>query len=144
MLLFSGTIGIALLTLFLRYLVLLMGVALFPIGIFFYLTPKFENWGKIIFNFLGIMLGIQILDTIALIATQLALTQLAGNAGAGFILPLGFLIIAFLNLAVILYAIIHSALSIVTQAPIINMAVSALTGNIAGLLGSAKQTGANA
>jgi hypothetical protein len=85
-----------------------------------------------------------LIDIIVLIATQQALIQLAGNAGNGFVLPLGFLIITFVNLAVILYAIVKSALSIVTQAPIINMAVSTVTGNVAGLVGSAAQTGASA
>jgi len=144
LLLFSCTIALSLITLFLRYVFLLMGVVLFPIGIFLYLTPKFDNWGKIIFNFLGVMLATQFIDVIVLIATQQALLQLGGNAGASFVLPLGFLIITITNIAIILYAIVKSALSIVTQAPILNMAVSAVTGNIAGVIGSAAKTGATA
>jgi hypothetical protein len=138
---FSFTIGLALITLFLRYLILLAGVVLFPIGIFLYLTPKLQNWGKIIFNFLGVMLAIQFVDMLVLISTNQVMLQLAGNAGAGFVLPLGFLIISVVNIAMIIYAIIKSALSIANNAPIINLAVSTLTGNLLGAVGSAKATG---
>ncbi len=139
---FLVSITLALVTLFFRYLFLLVGVVLFPIGIFLYLTPKFENWGKVIFNFIGIMLAIQFVDVIVLIATQQALTQLVGNAGAGFILPLGFLIVAIINSAMMMYSILKSALAIANNAPIINMAVSAISGNIVGAVGSAKTSGA--
>ena len=139
---FSGTIGFALITLFLRYLFLLIGAVLFPIGIFLYLTPKFESWGKIIFNFLGMMLAIQFIDMIVLIGTQQAIIQLAGNTGAGFVLPLGFLVIGIVNIAMMIYAIIKSALSIATNAPVISMAVNALGGNVIGAIGGAKQAGA--
>lgn len=144
LLVFSASIAIALVTLFLRYVFLLMGVILFPIGIFFYLTPKFDNWGKIIFNFLGVMLATQFIDVVILIATQQALLQLAGNAGASFVLPLGFLIITIVNVVVIVYAVVKSALSIVTTAPILNLAVSAVTGSIGGMVGSAAKMGASA
>jgi len=142
---FSGTIGLALVTLFLRYLFLLIGVVLFPIGIFLYLTPKFGNWGKIIFNFLGVMLAIQFIDIIVLIGTQQAILQLAGNNGLEFVLPLGFLIIAITNMAMIIYAIIKSAFSITDNAPILKMAISTISGNLAGLAGNTtKTTGASA
>ena len=139
---FSGTIGFALITLFLRYLFLLIGAILFPVGIFLYLTPKFESWGKIIFNFLGMMLAIQFIDMVVLIGTQQAIIQLAGNTGAGFVLPLGFLVIGIVNIAMMIYAIIKSALSIATNAPVISMAVNALGGNVIGAIGGAKQAGA--
>jgi hypothetical protein len=141
---FAGSIILALVTLFLRYLFLLIGVVLFPIGIFLYLTPKFENWGRIIFNFLGVMLAIQFVDLIVLIATSQAITQLAGNAGAEFVLPLGFLIIAITNAAMMVYAIIKSALSIANNAPVLTMAVNTFMGNVAGAMGNAKQVGASA
>jgi hypothetical protein len=139
---FSSTIGLALITLFLRYLFLLIGVVLFPIGIFLYLTPKLQNWGKIIFNFLGIMLAIQFIDIVVLIGSQQAVTQLAGNTGAIFVLPLGFLVIAIVNIVMMVYAILKSAFSIANNAPIINMAVNALSGNLLGAVGGIKQAGA--
>jgi len=136
------SIGLALLTLFVRYLFLLAGVALFPIGIFLYLTPKFETWGKMIFNFLGVMLALQFIDVIIIISTQQVLIQLAGNAGTPLILPLGFVVIALTNTLAIIYALVKSALTITTNAPALNLALSTLTGNIVGAIGSAKQTGA--
>jgi len=135
-------IGLALITLFIRYLFLLAGVILFPIAIFLYLTPKLDAWGKMIFNFLGVMLVIQLLDIIILIATQQVMIQLAGNIGTALILPLGFTVIALTNTLAIIYAIIKSALTITTNAPIITTAINTVTGNLAGAIGSAKQTGA--
>ena len=137
---FVGTISLALVTLFLRYLFLLIGVVLFPIGIFLYLTPKFENWGKVIFNFLGVTLAIQFVDVIVLIGTQQAILQLAGNSGQDFILPLGFVIIAITNTTMMAYAIIKSATSIANNAPVLAMAVNALAGNVAGAVSNTKAT----
>ncbi|MFA6269549.1 MAG: hypothetical protein WC652_07050, partial [archaeon] len=141
---FSGTIGLALVTLLLRYLFLLIGVILFPIGIFLYLTPKFESWGKIIFNFLGVMLAIQFVDVIVLIGTQQAIIQLTGNVGLEFVLPLGFLIIAITNVTMIVCSILQSAMSIANNAPALSLAVNALAGNVVGAVGSAKSMVASA
>jgi hypothetical protein len=135
---FAGTIILALTTLFLRYLFLLVGVGLFPIGTFLYLTPKFENWGKIIFNFLGVMLAMQFVDVIVLIATSQVMLQLAGNTGIGFALPLGFLIIAITNTVMIVYAIIKSAFAITNASPMIGMAIGTLSGQIGALATSLK------
>jgi hypothetical protein len=144
LLVYIATISLALITLFLRYLFLLIGVLLFPIGIFLFLTPKFESWGKIIFNFLGVMLAIQFVDIIVLIGVEQALIQLTGNIGLGLVLPLGFVIIAITNVAMMVYAIIKSAFSITSNAPILATAVNTLAGNISGVISSVKKTGATA
>ena len=143
LMIFCGTTLMALLTLFFRYLFLMIGVVIFPIGIFLRLTPNLENWGRMIFNFLGIILAIQFIDIVILIATQQAMNQLAGTIGSAFVIPLGFIAIAIINMIMIFYAIIKSAFSITQQAPILNLALSTITGNIGSAVGSVQKMAVN-
>jgi hypothetical protein len=135
---FAISIGSALITLFARYLFLLAGVVLFPIGIFLYFTPKLENWGKLIFNFLGIILAMQFIDVIILVATNQVMIQLAGNVGMGIAPALGFFLIAIANGLIMIYAIINSAFSMANNAPVLGFLVGALTGQVSALAASVK------
>jgi hypothetical protein len=126
----------ALITLFARYLFLLMGVVIFPIGIFLYLIPSFKNWGKIIFNFFGIVLAMQFIDVILLVATGQIAVALTGEIGVEFIPVLGFTLIAITNTIILIYAIIKSAMSIMDNSPMLGMAIGALSGQV-GMIGNA-------
>jgi len=131
----------ALITLFARYLFLLMGVVLFPIGIFLYLIPSFKTWGKIIFNFLGIVLAMQFIDVILLVATGQIAFALAGEVGVEFIPALGFVLMAITNTIILVYAIVKSAMSIMDNSPMLGMAVGALTGQIGSLVTAVGKSG---
>ena len=110
-----------------------MGVILFPIGIFLYLIPSFKNWGKIIFNFLGIILAMQFIDVILLVATAQIANSLIGQVGVEFVPVLGFFLLGITNTIIIIYAIIKSATSIMDNFPMLKMAINTLTGQV-GLL----------
>jgi hypothetical protein len=130
----------ALITLFARYLFLLMGVVLFPIGIFLYLIPSFKSWGKIIFNFIGIVLAMQFIDIILLVATGQIAVALMGQIGVEFIPALGFILLAITNTAILIYAIVKSAMSVMDNAPMLGMAIGALSGQV-GMIGNALKGG---
>jgi hypothetical protein len=135
---FAGSVALSLITLFARYLFLLAGVVLFPIGIFLYFTPKLENWGKMIFSFIGIILAMQFIDVIILVATNQVMIQLAGSAGMGVVPALGFLLIAVANALIMVYAVISSAFSMANSAPVLGFLVGALTGQVSALAASVK------
>lgn len=126
----------ALVTLFARYLFLLMGVVLFPIGIFLYLIPSFKNWGKIIFNFIGIVLAMQFIDIILLVATGQIAVALVGQIGVEFVPALGFILMAITNTVILVYAVVKSAMSVMDNAPMLGMAIGALSGQV-GMIGNA-------
>jgi hypothetical protein len=130
----SGSVISALITLFARYLFLLMGVVLFPIGIFLYLIPNAKSWGKIIFNFIGIVLAMQFVDVIILVATSQVAVSLGGTAGIEFVPALGFVLIAITNTIILVYAIVKSAMSVMDNSPMLGMAVGALSGQIGTLV----------
>jgi hypothetical protein len=127
---YSGVILITLVTLFVRFLFLLAGVALFPIGIFLYLTPKLEEYGKLIFSFLGMILAMQFVDVIILIASNQIGLQMAGQAGAAFIPALGFLVVAIANIFMMTHAIMKSANKIADSSPVFAMAMNTVTTTI--------------
>ena len=131
----ASVIG-ALVTLFARYLFLLMGVILFPIGIFLYLIPSFKNWGKIIFNFIGIVLAMQFIDVILLVATGQIALALVGEIGVEFVPALGFILMGITNTVILVYAVVKSAMGVMDNAPMLGMAIGALSGQV-GMITSA-------
>jgi len=62
------TLLITSLLLILRYVIVCMGVALFPIGIFLYFVEPLRGYGKLILNFLGINIFITFFCAIILLA----------------------------------------------------------------------------
>ncbi len=139
MLIFSAaTIGLALITLFLRYAFLLIAVLLFPIGIFLYYTPNLQNWGKIIFNLIGIALFMQFIDVIIFLASNQIITAFTGEPGQAFIPALAFALVAIINILMTVYAVLKSAFSIADNAPILSYAFGALSGQIGMLVNSLK------
>ena len=137
---YAGSLLLAIITLFLRYLFLLVGVALFPIGIFLYFAPKTRAWGKLIFEFLGMMLAMQLIDVIILIAVGQVVLSLAGETGSMLIPALGFIVIAFVNGFMIIHSIMKSANAAMDSTPVIGMAIGALTGQVGSLASALKPT----
>lgn len=58
---------ITVLMLIMRYVIVAVGVVIFPLGIFFYFIPFLRNFGLLILNFLGIAIFITFIDAIVLI-----------------------------------------------------------------------------
>lgn len=138
---FSFSIGLTLITLFLRYIFLLIGVVFFPIAIFLYYIPPLKNWGKIVFNLIGIALFMQFLDVIVFVAANQLALDLTGRIGAELVTPLSFLLIGILNCILIGYAVLKSAFSISENSPIIGYAFGAITGQISTLTNALKPQG---
>ena len=67
------TILITVLFLALRYLLVLIGLVLFPIAIFFYFIPALQGYGKVIFNTFGTYMFINFLDGIILLICSRAM-----------------------------------------------------------------------
>lgn len=126
----SGAVGLAMITLFLRYIFLLLAVLLFPIGIFLFYTPKLQNWGKIIFNLIGMALFMQFIDVIVFVASNQLMTDLAGQTGQAFVPALSFALVAVINILMVVYAVLKSAFSIADNSPILGMALGAISGEI--------------
>ncbi|VVB74671.1 Uncharacterised protein [uncultured archaeon] len=137
---YTGSIFLAIITLFLRYLFLLVGVAIFPIGIFLYFAPKMRSWGKLIFEFLGMMLAMQLVDVIVLIAVGQVMLSLSSEAGAMLVPALGFVVIAGVNGFMIIHSIMKSANAVMDSTPVIGMAIGALSGQVGALAGALKPT----
>lgn len=126
-------------TLFARHLFLLAGVMLFPIGIFLYFIPPLKNWGKIIFNLIGIFLFMQFIDVLIFIASNQIIQDLSGQQFAPLVPALAFFLIGTINLLLIIYALIRAALQITENTPTIAFAIAAMGGYI-GTISSAIKT----
>ena len=138
---YAGSLFLAIITLFLRYLFLLVGVVLFPIGVFLFFAPKMRSWGKLIFEFLGMMLAMQLVDVMVLVAAGQVMVALAGETGAALAPALGFMVIAFVNGFMIIHSIMKSANAVTDSAPIIGIAIGALSGQVGALAGAIKPAG---
>jgi len=103
---FAISLFLALATLVLRQLFLILGVALFPIGISLYFIPPLKAYGSVLLNLIGAAVFIQVLDVIILIAMQLFYGQFAGLAGMSLLAPsMGFLLIFLANIAAAVIAV---------------------------------------
>ncbi len=132
---------IALLTIFFRYVLLLVGTIAFPIGIFLYYIPPLQNWGKMIFNTIGILLFMQFIDVIIFVASNQTLTELGGETLAQTLVPtMAFIMIAGINTTLFLYAIIKSAFNATENSNILAFALGAISGQITTLIGTITKT----
>ncbi len=122
-------------TLFARYVFLLVGVMLFPVGIFLYFIPPLREWGKAVFNLLGAALFMQFIDAILFVASTKAASDFAGGQGGAYLPAVGLILIACVNAALIFYALIKAAFS-ATQGSAISFAFGALAGHISSLVES--------
>jgi len=103
---FAMSLFLALATLVIRQLFLILGVALFPIGIFLYFIPPVKTYGSVLLNLIGVAVFIQVLDVIILVAMQLFYGQFAELAGINLLAPsLGFFFIFLANSAAAFIAV---------------------------------------
>lgn len=97
---------LALLSLFFRHLIVIVGVMLFPIGLFLYFIEPLRGYGSGILNVLGAGVFMQVLDVIILIGVSLLGKEFSFLQGmTGLSLTVGFLFIALANLALISFAL---------------------------------------
>jgi hypothetical protein len=115
--------GFAGFTLFLRQIILLVGTAILPIGIFSYFTPPLKQFGKAIFGILGVAILLQFFDSIILVAATGAVLGF-GNAPASQYLPaFAFFTIGAFNIAAMAFAFFRPVIQIASSfiiAPIFN------------------------
>ena len=108
---FAVSLLLALLTLVIRQVFLILGVALFPIGVFLYFIPPLKAYGRVLLNLIGVAVFIQVLDVVVLIALQLFYGQFGELAGMALLAPsLGFAFI-FLANTIAVFVAIHKALN---------------------------------
>lgn len=95
----------------LRYLLVVIGVVLLPLGIFFYFLPPMRHYGSLILNFLGICIFVTFFDAILLIGFS-ALTNVGAFGNLQLIILISaFLLIDILMFFLMFFAIIRGALS---------------------------------
>jgi hypothetical protein len=104
------TILITALLLTLRYFFVLAGLVFFPIGIFFYFTPPIQEYGKIIFNLLGIYLFITFFDGLVLLICSRVIDIALFENMKILVMIASFSIINFLMIYLMIFSIIKSAL----------------------------------
>jgi hypothetical protein len=135
------TVFLSAITLFIRYVFLLLGVVLFPIGIFLYFIPPLNSWGRMIFNLIGIALFMQFIDVVILVASNQAMIQLVGNAGQNMVPALAFTIIFVLNILLMFYAVLKSIFTATENSKVLAFAVGSMAGQITGAIASLKTVG---
>lgn len=135
---YAIAVFLASITIFIRHVFLLLGVVLFPIGLFLYFVPPLQNWGKMIFNLIGIALFTQFIDVILFVASNQVMQTLAGNIGASLVPALAFVLIFIVNVLLMIYAVLKSAFSVADNSRVISFAFGAITGQISSVLNSLK------
>ncbi len=103
------SIVFALMTIFMRYLFLLVAAGLFPLGLFLYFTPPLNRWGRAVLNLIGAALAMQFVDVLIFAAAGSMLLQFSGPAGA-LVPALAFIVVGLANIALMFYALLKSAL----------------------------------
>lgn len=107
---FAIAVLIALVTLCIRYLLVLVGIMAFPVGLFLYFLPPVQSFGKIILNTLGIVIFLQFIDVLILVASSLLLNEFGNLTQMQLLAPtLGFLLIAIANVWLLKFAILKAA-----------------------------------
>lgn len=96
----------ALVTLILRQLLLIIGVMLFPIGVFLYFIPPLRAYGSAILNLIGITVFMQVIDVIILIACSLLYKEFVAFSGMELLTSsIGLFFIAIANVAMLWFAV---------------------------------------
>jgi hypothetical protein len=104
------TILITVLLLMIRYLFALMGLVFAPVGIFLYFSPATKEYGKLIFNTLGVYLFIPFIDGVILLICSKAL-ELQTFENFKILVMIGaFSILNLLTIYLIIFSLIKSAL----------------------------------
>ncbi len=143
LLLYGLAVLLTSITLFVRYMFLLVGVVLFPIAIFLYYIPPLKVWGRMILNLLGFALFMQFMDVVIFVASNQAMLQLAGNAGQNLVPALAFIVIFILNVLLMFYASIKAIFTATENSKFLATAIGAMTGQITTAITTLKSGGSN-
>lgn len=130
LLLYGLAVLLTAVTLFLRHVFLLIGVVLFPIAIFLYFVPPMKVWGKMIFNLIGIALFTQFIDVVIFVASNQAMIQFAGNAGASSVPALAFILIFIMNILLMVYAVLKAVFSATENSKVLGYGIGLAAGQI--------------
>ncbi len=108
---FAIAVLAALVTLFIRYLLVLVGIMVFPIGLFLYFVPFTQSFGKIILNTLAVVILLQFFDVLVLVASSLLLNEFSNAAQMQLLAPtIGFLLVAATNILLLKFAVMKAAM----------------------------------
>ena len=95
-----------------RYVMVALGVVLFPIGLFFYFTYPLRSYGSFIINLLATLIFLTFFDSIILIGfSKLVSLGIFSNFKILVVIT-GFLIIDILMILLMFFSVVKSALSI--------------------------------
>jgi len=123
---YSFNVMLAFITFFIRYLVLLIGVVLFPIAIFFYFIPPLKAWGKLFFEILFAMALMQVIDVIVFIGASMVWKQFISIPDIIGIAPaMAFILIAVINAFIIVFAALRAGRMMTKEFPEVMYAVKA-------------------
>jgi hypothetical protein len=111
-----------------RYVIVAVGVVLFPIGIFFYFVPFLRHYGLLILNFLGIAMFITFIDAVILIGFSKVMEIAIFSNLQIFLVISAFICIDILMFFLMFFSIIKSAMNVGTKAMAIGTKVAALVG----------------
>lgn len=114
-------------TLFLRYALLLIGVVIFPVGLFLFFIPPLKTWGSAVLNLFGTAVFIQLVDTITLKVMDLTLASWTSPDFKFLIPSTAYFIIFFINLVMLLIAVLRGVHSVRGYSPNIANVVSYIT-----------------
>ncbi len=108
---FAIAVLAALVTLFIRYLLVLVSIMVFPIGLFLYFVPFTQSFGKIILNTLAVVILLQFFDVLVLVASSLLLNEFSNAAQMQLLAPtIGFLLVAATNILLLKFAVMKAAM----------------------------------
>jgi hypothetical protein len=115
---FSGSVFVAFVTLFIRHLFLVMGAAIFPIALFFYFIPPLKAWGKMMLEIIFAAVLMQIIDVIIFVGAEVVWHQFTGMPDImGWAPTMAFCLIAITNTIIILFALMKAARTVTQQLP---------------------------
>src|SRR3989344_3087959 len=99
----------------LRYLFVMVGVVLFPLGIFLYFIPPTQSYGKLILNLLLVTIFVPFFDGIILFGAS-ALLGIAIFANFKIVVAIvAFLSVSLLMVLLIIFAILKAAISVMNS-----------------------------
>ena len=106
------TLVTTLIFLALRYICVGAGIVLFPIGIFLYFIEPLHSYGKLILNYLGVLIILPFFYAIILLASSKFLEVDTFSGIKILVMIGGFTLINFLTFFLIIFIIIKSAMAV--------------------------------
>ena len=125
---YLASIVVTLIILVLRYLIVSVGVILFPVGIFLYFIEPLQHYGKLIVNFLIATISLTFFYSIVFLASS-KLIEIDTFQNIKILVMIG--AFTFVNIATLflaLFIVVKSALKIATPIMKVVSAVGAVTG----------------